>query len=1592
MANADLGSLDFKLIIDDKEFNKSVDAAIQKAKSMNASISQLLDLRKQYNATTKEDVTNARNSNRILREENKTREMNRREIIRTRKELVKLNAERAKAGGMGAGSSLAAQQSMLSNITNLAMKYVSIWGAASLIKNIASVTAEFELQRIALQAMIADTAKANQVYNQIWDLALKSPFNAKELVTYAKQLVAYSIPVNELFETTKMLADVSAGLGVGMDRLVLAYGQIRSASFLRGQEVRQLTEAGIPILEELRKQFVELGEETITVGDVFDKISKRLVPFEMVEKVFKNMTSEGGKFYQMQEVQAETLKGKLMILKDAYDKMFAAIGEKNKSTLKSAVEWATSLARNYDKTMGVLKSLVAAYGAYKVALELALLGEKAMLVADTVRRTKAAVRWMKSLGKEVSTLGVLFSQMGEVRVKKAFATLAGAIAMVATAIIVAVRNAGALERELKNIASVKFTEAQRSVDDFARLAQNLEKATKGSQKYRDAITALNNKYGEYLPNLLNEINAQDQLKESYDRVTNAIYSQAKAYAYEEGVRKLEEKSGAKMTDAIADVVNLMKQKGYSADVAQIFARNLSEALGRVESTEGAALRQAARNVWKETFGEEEAFLLDLNQSPRIGQVRNYIEQLAWATKEYNKAEEKLNDALDARFDKYAYKTVEERNAIKPVLDEYAKTVNTIESSAMTREETEEKLMDARKAKLKGLIKVYEDLNKAAKVAGKEGLWDNQIRRYTNELNALQEPDLTWLQKIVNPLIDPKNRDLKPQASDTYEEYVDNLRNIYKKQVTAVSDLSDTYKKYLDLRKKGIKDEDNAYFKSKDLYELEKKRKETIEAIGKALGISVDDKITGNSGKSAEQIRLETQINTLKDMEKWYDKLKDLDLGEDTIRNILKSFFPDQEVLTTTKSFRDELMRLADALAKYDEKAAQAIRDDVAGYKLDDYVDSIKKALEATKKLDAALAKLRDETEIEGTGVVFDVTKIVHDFKKSVDDINKKGEEAWDAAFKSAEAGNVVNFGNILKETTEYNTTQTHNALAKATDAISEQAKKYVEEWAQIKGVNLDNWSDMTIAQLNGVRDALKGMFDEEGTLIADEEKIEKIKESLSTVPGGWDAFVKALKAYVGVGEGDDISGLLKKLEDMTDKEKVKTLKYAAQSISELAESLIELGDASGSQVTKNIGAMIRDVGNLATDIAEGFAAGSWVGAAVAALKNIGNAILQNAAATELQNMALEHTAKVTAKLYEWDKNIELASGNVFGNDDLKRVQELVTSLNELNKSYSTLIHIEKEAQDGMLGLSEATKNYLEGMSFTTDAADNGAFGWITKFFNESEYTNIKDLAKKMGYSLYDEYGYLNAEFLKKVLEVYSDDLNAAEEDWLNSAIEYSEKANEYIKSINDSIENLVGSVADNFADSIVNQWIEAGDAAADYADILDEVARAYAKMMVQNVLMETVFTKDLQDQLVKATASGNADEALQLLDDAMAKAESLGPVIQPILEKLDKWFVSDNASSLGQGIKGVTEDTANLLASYINGMRADLAAQRVAVERIASNFEEFWKATYHPTLDEYLHSIEANTFDTAQNTSQILRELQSVIISDNGSAVRVAGI
>ena len=279
------------------------------------------------------------------------------------------------------------------SLRNLASTFGVVFSVQSLMnfgKKIVEITGEFELQHRAMQAIIGDMDAANKLWDKTIALAVKSPYRVKDLVSYTKQLAAYRIETEKLYDTTKMLADISSGLGVDMQRLILAYGQVKAANYLRGQELRQFSEAGVNILGELANYFTELQGRAISTGEVFDMVSKRMVKFEDVATVLRRLTDEGGIFFNMQEIQAETLQGKMMNLRDSFDIMMNSIGESRKGGLKTLVDSAKYILDNWKSVGNTLKWVTGLWVAYIAVMKthsIQVAAQKALISGTTIETT-----------------------------------------------------------------------------------------------------------------------------------------------------------------------------------------------------------------------------------------------------------------------------------------------------------------------------------------------------------------------------------------------------------------------------------------------------------------------------------------------------------------------------------------------------------------------------------------------------------------------------------------------------------------------------------------------------------------------------------------------------------------------------------------------------------------------------------------------------------------------------------------------------------------------------------------------------------------------------------------------------------------------------------------------------------------------------------------------------------------------------------------------------------------------------------------------------------------------------------------------------
>lgn len=389
------------------------------------------------------------------------------------------------------------QGRILGKLRTLASRYVSIFTIGNLANKIIETTGYFEKQQVALEGIVGSATKAAEIMNQIKAFAPNSPFQTRQLVDYIKRLAAFSIPTDKLFSTTKQLADLSAGLGVDMERIILAYGQVNAAAVLRGQELRQFTEAGIPMVEELRKKLSELRGEYVSQGQVFEAISKRQVSFQMVADVLSNMTSEGGKFYKMQENLMNTIYGQREKLKDLWTLALNDIGSSSNKTIS-----------------GILKMLQAAIKNAKSLIN-------GLFVIIIINSAVSATRRVKELIAQFRLLGT------------AGVSPWGAIAVGAGLVVAWVKKLWdenhKIKKQFEDIHNSLQKQVRNSIKGLDELIYKLSSAGKGTKAYQDAFDTLTANYSqyveitdEYVKSLINEVNVYNNLVEAITKYNSAL--------------------------------------------------------------------------------------------------------------------------------------------------------------------------------------------------------------------------------------------------------------------------------------------------------------------------------------------------------------------------------------------------------------------------------------------------------------------------------------------------------------------------------------------------------------------------------------------------------------------------------------------------------------------------------------------------------------------------------------------------------------------------------------------------------------------------------------------------------------------------------------------------------------------------------------------------------------------------------------------------------------------------------------------------------------------------------------------------------------
>ena len=702
------------------------------------------------------------------------------QLNRISQEIARLN--RLNEGQVDSyGRVIRSQRNLINTSQQLTRQLALLFSVSQIegyISKLIQVRGEFELQQTALASILQNKDEADQLFGQITELAVRSPFTIKELTTYSKSLAAYQVEYEDLYDTLKMLADVSSGLGVDMQRLILAFGQVKAANFLRGTETRQFTEAGINMLGELSKYYSELEGRIVSVTEVQDRQFKRMISFQDVEEVFKRLTSAGGMFYNMQEKQAETLRGQMMNLQDQIDLMLNDIGKSNQSTISTIISLVKSVIENWRTIAQVMEPIASILVLYLTA-------------------TKGWVSLVGNIPKIWLNIGVALEQVklsltAAGRAQKGFNKAAAANAWLAIGAVVAtiiwevvnaIQAANAEQKELNKALSEGYDNAVTMSTNYKRLANTVTDATASYDEQEKALEELKRTYSEILPQHYLEADAIRAMKGNYDEATAAIYNYIQAKTQEKQLQIIAENEGADLADSQQDLAKDLQDQLKTQNNYNISLSESNAILNKFKDVfEERVLKggEQALGVYKELVstmtGIDESEL-----SFRTAEFGQYVTDL----RQYLTAVENVKDSTNTAFADWITRDLnEQEKVLEDKIKQVRSLLNTISHAGEVGEDgaliTKEQVDDAKEKLIQITLSWGVESSKIQNLTGsafeiKQATIDFTVSAYQSLLNKLAntkfEPDQ---QASVNKFMEDLQKRIDSFDATPFENYMSEI--------------------------------------------------------------------------------------------------------------------------------------------------------------------------------------------------------------------------------------------------------------------------------------------------------------------------------------------------------------------------------------------------------------------------------------------------------------------------------------------------------------------------------------------------------------------------------------------------------------------------------------------------------------------------------------------------------------------------------------------------------------------------------------------------------------------------------------------------
>ena len=1384
------------------------------------------------------------------------------------------------------------------------------------ISKLAKVRGEFELQQRSLQAILQNKSQADQIFNKTVQLAVKSPFQIKELVTFTKQLAAYRIESDKLYDTTKRLADVSAGLGVDMGRLILAYGQVKAAAYLRGTEVRQFTEAGINMYGELQKLFKTRDQADYTTAQIVDMISKRKVTFENVEQVFENLTSKEGIFYNMQEIQAETLQGKISNLKDSIDVMLNSIGKANEDTLKGAIDTVKVLIDNWETVVNIAKAFAPVIASMGITV------------------------WAKKIGVANGTIGLFSVGLGKAgNAIKAFgATFKASLPLVAitAAIGIVTEFISTIKKYNKAIAEStnKYFEAK------IRISTITDESESDIKKSLDKLVQEMNNEGFDIKVGVNL--SEEEAKETFknylleyeaflneQRIMEAKYAKNKSKWIVDDIDEDSEQYTSSIGEFILqgeELKAIMMQLATEENNLSAEHRKALEELSKGPK-KGEDLLTYTKRMKDEVAGMW-PYLSNAFNSMRLGngmytqevmKARNSLTELFALSKKYIENEKEMISELESVYgsdDKY--KTEAEKKRLKIRIDKS-------ELDAVTKDLAYKHF---------GInISINQDS------VEKETSWlDSYLKTFFEKKTYKINLNMTQPIDAKVPFEDfIKKGNEASKAAKSWEEVEKRIAAIGKnvKQIEADSKIAN----FLNSQNPVLNIKSGDMVDVKLILETISEYKKTQVDLSNALGVNPFE----NKGSKAERDIWAERISVLKEMQSRYEKLNQL-MGENAaIEQTLSAFKPALEFTGMDKMnilpTKEGMIKAYEELLKdvTDSKKITELKKIIAELKIEIQQEDLKNQLETTKKnIEDLFNGLDLHKKLKNVGLSeAEVQQLFPGLAKTLDDVEKGIRDEYEAKrdkngqlSKADQKGYDEALKKLGQQRDKESTDLAIRILKDYKTQLSEQLqldKWYYEEKANIAKATLtdeqraqaesnlkkkyDKKTDENTWKAFQNTDEYIKLFenlDYSSTAAIDSilEKLEKFRRSLKSLPPEQlKTIIEQLEKLKGEKlDRNPIKGIVEAFKDLKNakpEDKQKAIADLGAAFEKNAEKIDKFNSAFGEvssmlssfgvdvpeEISESLNGMSQAFSG-AGEFASSYATGNVLGMVTGGMKTIagiGNTI---GSIFGIGNKNKKKEREIQRQI----KNIE-SLGRAY--DELKEKMEAAWSADDLRtQTKDTIANLDQqiESYENMINSEEAKKD-----------SDRGRIDEWNDAINELKKTRQEILDQQKL-----ELGGIGGE------SEYKDAASSFVQAWMDAFNETEDG----LKALNENF--------DSFIENLIVKQATMRLAQGRLKELFEKIDESVTEGSVGGINLT-------KEELANIQALG--ESALKgLNEDLLALMETLGYKGTSVGQKSE-------LSALQQGIQGVSETTAEALEALLNSIRffvnqqtTDIAAIRVLLE------------------------------------------------------------